>query len=257
MVSGAWRALDAEIERSRQAGRSIDFWWRDDDASAPHAALARLLTLADRSGVPLALAVVPATADPKLFAELAAGVAILQHGADHRNRAAAGQQKNEFPATEPTASAIRRLVAARERLSALAGRRWIAVLAPPWNRLHPGLVPLLASAGFSGLSRYGARAAATTSGALREVNTHVDIVDWRGTRGFAGEEHVLQRAVDHLEAKRCGTADPDEPTGWLTHHARHDEAAWTFLERLFESTIAAQGVRWRAADDLFPSPSAD
>jgi hypothetical protein len=256
VVSRAWRALDAEIGHWRQAGRTVDFWWRDDDAAALDAALARLLALAERAHVPLALAVVAETADPQLLAGLGPGVAVLQHGADHRNRAAPGQKKSEFPGSEPAAAAIGRLAAARERLSALAGRRWVAALAPPWNRLHPGLVPLLPGAGFRGLSRYGARDAAAAADGLRQVNTHVDIVDWRGTRGFAGEEPVLQRAVDHLEAKRSGRADPAEPTGWLTHHARHDEAAWRFLERLFESTSAAPGVRWRAAEELFPDPSA-
>ncbi len=256
MVSRAWRALDAEIERWREAGRTVDFWWRDDDAAAPNAALARLLALANRAHVPLALAVVPAAADPQLLDGLGAGFAVLQHGADHRNRAAAGQKKSEFPPSEPVAAAIGRLAAARERLSVLAGGRWVAALAPPWNRLHPGLVPLLAAAGFRGLSRYGARDAAAAAVGLMQVNTHVDIVDWRGTHAFAGEEQVLQCAVDHLEAKRSGRADPGEPTGWLTHHARHDEAAWRFLERLFESTAAAPGVRWREAEELFPDPSA-
>jgi hypothetical protein len=254
VVSRAWRALDDELERWREAGRAVEFWWRDDDAAAPNAALERLVSLAQRARVPLALAVVPQWADPQLLAGLDPGVAVLQHGADHRNRAAQGDKKNEFPASEPVSEAVARLVAARERLSALAGTRWIPVLAPPWNRLQPGLLPHLPRAGFRGLSRYGARTGAAAVPGLRQVNAHVDIVDWGGTRGFAGEEQALARAVAHLEAKRTGKADAAEPTGWLTHHARHDEPAWTFLERLFEITRGESGVRWRSAVEFFTEP---
>lgn len=253
-MSGSWQALAAEIGRWREAGRAVEFWWRDDDAAAPNAALARMLALAQRARIPLALAVVPQGGDPQLLAGLEPGVAVLQHGTDHRNRAAPGDKKNEFPASEPVSEALERLSAARQRLSALAGKRWVPVLAPPWNRLHTGLLPHLSRAGIRGLSRYGAREGAVAAPGLTQVNTHVDIVDWGGARGFAGEEPALARAVAHLEAKRTGRADAAEPTGWLTHHARHDEPAWSFLERLFEVTRANPGVRWRSAAECFTDP---
>jgi hypothetical protein len=62
---------------------------------------------------------------------------------------------------------------------------------------------------------------------------------------------VLEAAVRHLSARRAGTADAAEPTGFLTHHAVHDEAAWDFLHRLFETTSAIPGVEWRRAEELF------
>jgi hypothetical protein len=255
MVSGSWQALGEEIARWRDSGRAVDFWWRDDDAAAPSAPLDRLLALAARARVPLALAVVPAGADAGLLASLAPGVAVLQHGADHRNRSAATEKKNEFPASEPEASALARLAAARERLRAMAGPRWVAALAPPWNRIQPALVPRLAAAGFLGLSRFGPRDAPISAG-LRQANTHVDLIDWQARKRFAGEDAALERAIAHLEAKREGRADAAEPTGWLTHHERHDEPAWGFLERLFEFAAATPGVRWRAAKELFTETSA-
>jgi hypothetical protein len=79
----------------------------------------------------------------------------------------------------------------------------------------------------------------------------VDLIAWRGGRGFVGEEAALGAAVRHLTAKREGRADAGEPTGWLSHHAVHDEAAWAFLERLFETCRPAPGLRWRGAQELF------
>jgi hypothetical protein len=251
MSAAAWRAFAEELARWRDAGREVDFWWRDDDAARPDPALERLLALATGAGIPLALAVVPLAADPALLERLEAGIDILQHGTDHRDRAARGEKKTEFPAAEPAEAALARLAAGRGRLAALCGARPLEVLAPPWNRMPQTLVARLREAGFGGVSRYGARAAAEAAPGLREVNAHVDLVAWRGDRGFIGEEQALGLAVRHLAARRAGAADPGEPTGWLTHHACHEEAAWRFLGRLVEATAGAPGVRWRSAAELF------
>ena len=243
-----WRALEEEFARWRHAGRTPDFWWRDDDATKPTPELRRLLALSAKSGAPLALAVIPLAAVPELFAELSASV--LMHGTDHRNRAAAREKKTEFAQSEDEEVALARLANGRARLAALAGPAFVPVLAPPWNRFKQSLVPRLASVGLRGLSRYGAR----TMGERLEVNTHVDIIDWRGSRGFCGEQAVLEMVVMHLSARRNGKADAAEPTGLLTHHAVHDAAAWAFLEHLFDKTRRL-GARWDEAATLFPSSS--
>jgi hypothetical protein len=250
-MNGAWRALTDELARWRDTARPVEFWWRDDDAARPDAALARLCALSAQAAVPLALAVVPLESDPALLGVLRETVTVIQHGTDHRNRAGAGEKKTEFPAAEPPQAAGARLAVARERLAAWAQARFVPVLAPPWNRLPETLVPQLVPAGFRGLSRFGARAAALPAAGVRQVNTHVDLIAWHAGRGFVGEDLALGAAVRHLAAKREGGADAAEPTGWLSHHAVHDEAAWAFLERLFETLRAAPGLRWCSAQELF------
>jgi len=250
-VSDAWGLLHDELGRWRDAGRRVAFWWRDDDAARPDPALARLLALSAKSSVPLALAVVPLGADPALVGAFGKTVTVIQHGSDHRNRAAAGEKKTEFPESESPPEAIARLASARSQLAAWAGDCFMPVLAPPWNRLPAALAAGIAAAGLRGLSRYGVRRAAEAAPGILQVNAHVDLVAWRAGRGFAGEEAVLGAAVRHLAAKRTGRADAGEATGWLTHHAVHDAAAWDFLERLFETARAAPGLRWRSLRELF------
>lgn len=246
----SWRELEAELDRWRGEGRAAEFWWRDDDAAKPCAALSRLLKISEQSAVPLALAVVPLEAVPDLFEGLEARV--LMHGTDHKDRAAAGEKKTEFPSTEPQAEAIARLAAARSRLARAAGKRFLPVLAPPWNRFRQTLATRLPEAGLHGVSGYGPRDKAEAAPGVRQVNTHVDIVDWRGTRAFVGEPAALRMALEHLVSRRTGAVDGNEPTGWLTHHAVHDAAACEFLERLFERT-RARGARWIDPMELFPS----
>ncbi len=249
MVTAAWAPFLDEISRWRDSGRTVEFWWRDDDAGSPSPALERLLLLASQVEVPLALAAVPDEASRDAFLDAGPQVTVIQHGVDHRNRAAPGEKKTEFPPAEPMEAALKRLASGRMRLESAAGPRFLPVLAPPWNRLSAPLLPGLSAAGLIGLSRFGVRK--VTNSGLIEVNTHVDIIDWKTTRAFCGVEQALGQAVRHLVARRAGTADAEEATGWLTHHAVHDEACWSFLGRLFEATSVLDGVQWRRANALF------
>ncbi|MEO8135713.1 MAG: polysaccharide deacetylase family protein [Betaproteobacteria bacterium] len=250
-MTPAWQSLADELSRWRDSGRVVDFWWRDDDATQPSVALSRLTTLSVQAQVPLGLAVIPDGAEPALFADLGASIEVLQHGVDHRNRAAAGEKTSEFPATESPDSALHRIATGRSRLQALAGGRLLPVLVPPWNRFPATLVADLAGLGFRGYSTFAPRVTAYPADGLRHVNTHIDLIAWRRGRGFVGEERALAEAVEHLAARRTGTVDAGEPTGWLTHHACHDEALWSFLARLFEESRNQAGVRWLRPADVF------
>src|SRR5258708_22135859 len=144
----SWQMLEEELARWHDAGRTVDFWWRDDDATAPSAAVRQLLQLSKASGVPLALAVIPLGAVPQLFEGLRASV--LMHGTDHRNRAAPAEKKSEFPLAEPEAQAIARLAAARERLERLAGASFPPGLAPARDRFKTPPVGALRSGRLAG-----------------------------------------------------------------------------------------------------------
>lgn len=254
-MTTVWREFAEELQRWGDLGRTVDFWWRDDDAACRTAALERLVGLACRSGVPLALAVIPRDARADLLGGDAGRVTVLQHGVAHRNSGAPGEKKSEFPAGESVDAALARLQWGRHQLHGLYGARCLPVLVPPWNRIsHPGLVVRLADAGYRGLSRFGPRARADQPLRLAQVNTHVDVIDWKGQRGFVGHDVALRQAVGHLQARRSGVADPSEATGWLTHHAVHDEATWEFLQQLLERTASTRHVVWRGATELFAPP---
>jgi predicted glycosyltransferase len=257
IVPAHWAAFLDEIARWTDAGRVVDLWWRDDDACRADPALTRLVDLSAAAQVPLALAVIPQGVQAAVLVQDARWIRVLQHGADHMQRAAAGEKKNEFPASEPVEAALGRLQAGYARI---AGPITLPVLVPPWNRIGSANLPAqLTAVGYRGLSRFGPRASAASVCGLVQVNTHIDVIDWRGTRGFVGEQAALGAATAHLQARREGRADPDEATGWLTHHLMHDAACWAFLERLFDRTRAEPAVAWQCADVLFgvskaPSP---
>ena len=245
-----WHSLSEELDRWADNGVTATLWWRDDDAARPHAALDRLLGLA---AAPLALAVIPARIEGEAAEAILAHeqVTVIQHGYAHRNHAAEGEPKCEFGDGRDADTALDELTRGRQRLASLFGGRFTAILAPPWNRMGASLAARLAGAGLSGLSAYGPRAGARVARHLVQVNSHIDIIDWRGSRGFVGEDAALGLAVDHLRARRTGTVDAFEPTGLLSHHLDHDAPAWRFIEAFMEATGGHQAARWLDVAEAF------
>jgi hypothetical protein len=237
-----WDSLQREVDLWRAADRKPTLWWRDDDAVAATPALDQLKRVARG---PLALAVIPAAPDRPLQDSLRDFVAgwpqasVLQHGFRHQSHAAAGAKKSEFPAGRDPGPD---LAAGFVRLQQAFGSQFLPVLTPPWNRIEASALPALPGLGFRGLTRFDEppyRKNVAIPG-LKEVNTQVDVIDWRGSRGFVGIEAALARLVGHLAARREGRADPALPTGILTHHLVHDTATWRFLENL-QDWLAQRG----------------
>ncbi len=251
----AWATLTAELDRWATVGRVASFWWRDDDAVAATPALGSLIALSERHKVPLALAVIPQGAETGLadrLARSAAPVCVVQHGYSHGNHAAPGEKTAELGDHRDAAIVAAELAVGRDRLSALFADRFLPVMVPPWNRIGPGAEAALPPLGFRGLSTFGRRPAA----GLGYLNTHVDIIDWRGSRGFAGEAACLEAAIGHLSDRRTGRCDPDEPTGLLTHHLNHDPACWKFVERLLDDVQRHPAAAWIAAADAIAEAGA-
>lgn len=252
-MSGGWRDLRTELQRWQDSGLTATFWWRDDDARDVSIQLDRLLRVAGELHTALALAVIPVGATNALMQRLRAAppVDVLQHGYAHLNHSPDAEKKSEFGNHRGLPAQLAELRDGQRRLETLFGA-CLPVLVPPWNRIDQRVVECLARLGFAGLSTSGGRAAAVDTHGLRHVNTHVDPVAWRGNRGFCGEPDALRQVLQHLSARRAGSADRAEPTGLLTHHLVQDDACWSFCERLIAETSAFDNVRWLAARALFP-----
>ena len=246
----SWQALDDEAMRWQEAGRTAQLWWRDDDAADSGPALDRLLGLHRETGTPLSLAVVPAHATPALADRLAAepGVDLLQHGYAHLNHAAPGEKKAELGPHRPAMIVLGELGTGWLALERLFGGRALSVMVPPWNRIAPALVPTLPEIGFSGLSTFGLRRRPRPVSGLLQINTHVDLIDWKSGRGFAGAAAVLGALVAALAHARTVS---DEPVGLLSHHLAMDGGAWDFLRSMWEKAPIMPGIRIQPAHELF------
>ncbi len=246
-----WDGLSRELDAWRGAGISAALWWRDDDASDVTSQLERLLDLSGETSTPAALAVIPLKAQPRLADFLASRshVSVLQHGFRHINHAPNGAKKSEFGPRRLHDKMLSELAEGHRLMDRFANA--LPVLAPPWNRIDPNLLAALPGAGIAGLSCYGPRVCAAPAPGLRQVNAHVDPINWRGGRRFIGARAVLTQVAEHLSARRAGLVDACEPTGFLTHHLAHDENFWEFFGDFLALTHDHPAVRWIAADEAF------
>jgi hypothetical protein len=253
----AWARLDAELAAWRDAGRVATLWWRDDDAGRAVAPLRSLLSMADGFEIPLTLATVPADATAETAAMVAGTrrTTVVQHGYAHANHAPAGAKKAELGPERPAAVVVGELAAGRQALEQHFAARFFPALVPPWNRMAPYLAPYLAEMRYRGVSQFGPRARARAAPGLAQVNTHTDIVHWKGPRPrFAGTVKSLDGLTEHLAARRTGAADAEEPTGLLTHHLAHDTDCWRFLEVLLARLKGERALAWLAAASVFAPP---
>lgn len=244
MADTQWATLVRELERRDRLGLRAAFWLRDDDAIAPSTALKRLTGMTERFQVPLALAIIPAATGPDLRDDLAdlPLVSPVVHGWSHSNHAGPDQKKQELGDHRPIAEVRSDLRRGLARLRGLYGDRLLPMLVPPWNRITPALLPELRDIGFTGLSAFGP---AFPDCPVPVANTHVDIIDWRGSRGGRDSGELIDELIGALDAKR--------PVGVLTHHLVHDAAAWDFLEGLLAHTPG----RWLTAQQALQCAQAD
>jgi len=250
-----WESLAEELDRWAGTGRVATFWWRDDDAVAPTDALGRLLGLASRAGVPLALAVIPGRLHPTLAECLSDAplVRVIQHGFDHTNHA-----KGKGPGGASELFLGRGLAAIRADLAAglrcletAFPERFAPVLVPPWNRIDPDIVGVLPVLGYRGLSTFGPRPSAMPAPGLIQINAHCDPVRWKEGRRYAGLAACLNAIVGQLRKNRLGPVGTAEPVGLLTHHLDLDDGAWKFTAELIDRVTCHPAAAFAAVDALF------
>ncbi|ORE89831.1 hypothetical protein ATO4_23342 [Aurantimonas sp. 22II-16-19i] len=250
--------LDEELDQWAAAGRAASLWWRDDDAAAATPQLARLVGAARRHRLPIAIAAVPAAMTADLVGALAApGITVLQHGYAHTNHAGPGRRAVECGGERPLETVLAELGDGMRILMRTFGASFLPFLVPPWNRIDPAVAAALPQQGYLGLSGFGPRhyqgpgGEGSTEDAplvlpprLAAINAHLDLLTWKGGPAFAGAEKLIRLLAERLRDRRLGLTDPDEPLGILTHHLDHDEATWSFLERLLGRVGAHPAIRF-------------
>ena len=251
-----WSPVDRALRRAEDRGRAIRFWWRDDDAVAATPRLDRLLGLARRYDAGIGLAAIPHRLEPSLAERLREeeNAFALVHGWSHANHAPPGAKKAEFGAHRPlevmAAEAGRALRTAQASLEP----KLLPVFVPPWNRIAPDLARHLPGLGYRTLSAFRDRDRHNPVKDLVQINTHIDPIDWHGTRSLVETERIVAQIAHAIDRRGGGLADPDEPIGLLTHHLVHDEAIWSFCEEVADR-LAERAMPFLRIHELFRNKS--
>ncbi|MFK7857541.1 MAG: polysaccharide deacetylase family protein [Granulosicoccus sp.] len=237
----AFAPLVTALRDRAMAGCPVTFWLRDDDAVEPCDSLNRLLALTEQFSVPLTLAVIPAYTGEALARRLHAceHVSVAVHGWSHTNYAGADEKKQELGNHRPQSDVLTELQRGFTRLAELHPSQFVPLLVPPWNRISAVIVDHLGELGFTGLSTFGEEKPT----AVMSINTQVDIIDWKGTRGGRSLAALISEITACVQTGRS-------TIGILTHQLVHDEPAWYFLEKLFDVIAEHSDARWLSVSEL-------
>ena len=137
------------------------------------------------------------------------GVDLLQHGYAHLNHAAPGEKKAELGPSGRPWSCWASSAPAGMALERLFGAGALPVLVPPWNRIAPGPGAHLAGNRLSrSLDLRHPRGRVHPVARILQVNTHVDLIDWKGAAASPAKRRCLARLVAALAhaAYRVGRA---------------------------------------------------
>ncbi|WP_417680117.1 polysaccharide deacetylase family protein [Roseibium sp.] len=240
--------LTAHLDWFAERGRTVRFWWRDDDAVEPTADLDRLLSIAKEHDVDVALAVIPKDATQALADRLAGEphAIVLQHGWQHRNfqRKDLGEGAAELGTRRDPDHLLGELSEGKAKLETLFGDRFVHAMVPPWNRIAPEISRRLPKIGLPGLSTF----TWMNFPRVHQVQTHLDIIRWKKDRRFIGWNSAAIRLDLQLCRRRT---NPGEPLGILSHHLAHEEGCYAFLEEFLGIAAHHDGAEWPPVRALF------
>ncbi|WPZ35418.1 hypothetical protein T8K17_04555 [Thalassobaculum sp. OXR-137] len=238
----ALNTLAAHLDRRGETGRPLLLWWRDDDLETPSAELSVCLDALHAAGIAAAFAAIPSGLTPAAVAALdGTGAALFVHGWAHTDHAPAGEKKSEYGPARPVAERLEEIARGREAVEAIGGDRAFACFVPPWNRIGDDLLPELGAAGILALSAFAPPRRAAPAAAVPRLDTHVDLIDWRGTGKPVSGDGFVARLFEHDGV--------DGPVGILSHHRVTDRRAWTDWAPLLRLLSDHPAVRWLSPGD--------
>jgi len=245
-AGGACDRLRATLDDVAGAGRTVALWWRDDDLQRPTPQLDALLGELGGHGIVPGLAAVAGLLVPDAVAAAGAG-RLLVHGWRHLNHSGPGTKKSEYGPERPLDVRLNEIAEAWRRLAAVAGDRALPCFVPPWNRVGDDLPGRLDATGIRVLSGFASPHRAPVPAAVPRLDTHIDLIDWRGGRTPLSAE-AAAAAID-ARIRAAGSCDRhdspvDGPLGILSHHLVTDSAAWAGWRPLLAFLAGHPGVRW-------------
>ncbi|WP_170604530.1 polysaccharide deacetylase family protein [Ruegeria arenilitoris] len=251
-MSVDWTPLRNELRHWQADDLEFPLWWRDDDAISVTDQLKTLTAISESLELPVHLAVIPQEARTSLVDFCADSPFLIPvvHGWAHQNHAPDVEKKSEFRLHRPMAEMVAEIKNGKNKLGNLFGDRLCPMFVPPWNRIAAETVQQLPILGFRFLSTATPRETRFIAPGLEQINTHIDPIDWHGTRSLIEPDIIVGDVVSLLRDRREGLADNSEPLGVLTHHLVHDQAVWAFTRELIVRLLEGPATVWADLETL-------
>ncbi len=223
----------------------VEIFFRADDVGRIDRHSTRLIEVFSRHGMPLCPALVPRWLTEDSWQALQALVrdpqkfCWHQHGLAHVNHESQGK-KNEFGEGRSRAEVEEDIASGRNRLRKILGSEFFPVFTPPWNRCSGATMEILARQGFAALSR-SINVQPQPPAGLPDIPINIDLHTRREDDPVQGMDNLLEE---------CRRARQGGRMGFMIHHQRMNDTAFSFLVHLFSAIAASPGLRCCTFRDL-------
>lgn len=242
-----FEALRQTLNALQVQAKSVDVFFRDDDADRDIPALWRLLHTFLLRGVPLNLEIIPgsltlaATRLLQLHKQTYPHLLELnQHGWMHSNHETEGR-KCEFGVSRNFAAQYADIAQGKAKMDEAFGRNWHAVFTPPWNRCTLDTLQVLQQLGFKIFSK-DRGVQLTTGYDFVEISTTLDLFQWQPKPAMKTPAVIERELIRQLQQ--------GEPIGILLHHKVMDTAAFNYLSALLDELRRSPVVRFHTFESL-------
>jgi hypothetical protein len=239
----SYREFLREIEIWRKQRLRPLAFFRDDDAVAVTPRLRRLVGVCERHEVSIILSTIPAYADSSLGAFVRASPLLVGavHGYSHANFSSDPARKSEFCGDRNLQLMLQELELALFRCEEIFEESLSYLFVAPWHQIDSNLLDHLIKTGYSGVSRFG-----WNDHFSREVNVHVDFIDWGSGHRFQTWDELLQDITWNLRMARLRSK---YYFGLVTHHDVFDNSQFHLFEEIVRF-LKNEGIDLVSADSL-------
>jgi len=243
----AFDELRMSLDDTLADGRTIDIFFRDDDADDDLPNLHRLLDLFGAHATPIHLAVIPGTltdrgADVLLRRHDHAPhlIELGQHGWMHSNHEIVGR-KCEFGPSRNYELQLADIARGRDLLDGVFGPAWQKIFTPPWNRCDENTLQALDCLDFQVLSADGSQMSPQHH-RFCEIPISFDIFIWKkGTTPKTASDIGFGIGAQVRRKERIGI---------LLHHKVMTPDAFRAIDILLDGLAESAAVRLHTLHNL-------
>jgi hypothetical protein len=242
--------LKQALDTAARHGRTVNVFFRDDDADDDLPNLRRLLDTFVERDAPINLEVIPGTLTARGTALLQSSlkaapgrIEVNQHGWRHTNHEPIGR-KCEFGPSRTYRQQLEDIQRGRDVLDAAFGPGWNPVFTPPWNRCTHDTLRAISELGFNGLSNDN-HERPLTNFRFSEIPTTFDLYTWKSGPVVKQEAEVLVTLAGQVQAGHT--------IGVLLHHKVMTPEAFRITGILLDRFARSPAVRLHTFEKILNS----
>lgn len=210
--------ISSIISELNNEGKTVYFWFRDDDVSTKSKQLIQIMDFFEDHHVSLLLGVIPYDlTDDAVDCILGYDhILVGQHGYVHRNYSLDPSIKSELCVSRGVEHVVEEQLLGHVKLQSAFGRKYTKIFIPPFFEMDEEVTAELDKNGYCGFSSWWSNSRRKTG--TPELNVQVDFVNWNPSGSYGGGAFIRKQLWRELVCLKRNEDAPAVAIGIVLHH---------------------------------------